>query len=231
MILRSSHNSETPASCGNRTGGVADWLGVSVSIVPTEPPAREPRRKIRPIPEAMAAALYPRIMSRTKVDPDTGCIVHLSGVNPVTGYSSIGVSIDRRAIRLYAHRVTWTHMRGPIPDGYTIDHLCRRRDCVNVDHLRAVTHRVNVLASNAAGAVNARRTHCKAGHALVPISGGRRGCPECRRAAARSRRGRTLLREDDPRHGTANAYTNYGCRCAKCKRAAHERYMARKGGA
>ena len=40
-----SRNSETPASCGNRTGGVADWLGVSVSIVPTQPPASPPARR------------------------------------------------------------------------------------------------------------------------------------------------------------------------------------------
>lgn len=26
---------KTPASCANRTGGVADWIGVSMTIVPT----------------------------------------------------------------------------------------------------------------------------------------------------------------------------------------------------
>jgi len=37
-----SRNSGTPASCGNRTGGVADWIGVDVTIVPTPPAQLSP---------------------------------------------------------------------------------------------------------------------------------------------------------------------------------------------
>jgi hypothetical protein len=29
-------------------------------------------------------------------------------------------------------------------------------------------------------------------------------------------------------HGTVNSYANYGCRCDECKRAGHEKYLARK---
>ena len=54
MLVRSSHNSETPASCGNRTGGVASYVGADVSIVPTEPPAREPIRLGDLLPDVLA---------------------------------------------------------------------------------------------------------------------------------------------------------------------------------
>lgn len=47
-------NSGTPASCGNRTGGVASYLGADVSIVPTEPPAREPVRLGDALPDVLA---------------------------------------------------------------------------------------------------------------------------------------------------------------------------------
>src|SRR3982751_4132914 len=38
-----------------------------------------------------------------------------------------------------AHRVVYTLMRGPIPDGFVLDHLCGWASCVNPDHLEAVT--------------------------------------------------------------------------------------------
>jgi hypothetical protein len=45
----------------------------------------------------------------------------------------------------YAHRVVYEFLVEPIPDGMTIDHLCRNRGCVNPDHLEPVTHSVNAL--------------------------------------------------------------------------------------
>lgn len=46
-----------------------------------------------------------------------------------------------------AHRFTYELAKGPIPEGLEIDHLCRVRNCVNPDHLEAVTHLVNVRRS------------------------------------------------------------------------------------
>lgn len=46
-----------------------------------------------------------------------------------------------------AHRYMWEFMVGPIPDGYTIDHLCARRDCVNPYHLEPVTRAENARRS------------------------------------------------------------------------------------
>lgn len=46
--------------------------------------------------------------------------------------------------RIYAaHRVAYTLVRGPIPEGKFLDHLCRNRACCNPAHLEPVTNRVN----------------------------------------------------------------------------------------
>lgn len=38
-----------------------------------------------------------------------------------------------------AHRVVYEILKGPIPKGMALDHLCRIRHCVNPDHLEPVT--------------------------------------------------------------------------------------------
>ena len=85
-----------------------------------------------------------------------------------------------------AHQVAWELSMGPMPEGLEPDHLCQTRSCVNSDHLEWVTHRENLLRSNGVTAQNARKTHCKYGHAFTPEntrtdSKGYRGCWICRR--------------------------------------------------
>jgi hypothetical protein len=70
--------------------------------------------------------------------------------------------------QFYVHRLAWTYERGEIPEGLTIDHLCRNRGCVNPDHMELVTLGVNVLRGMAFTAVNKRKTHCKYGHEFTP---------------------------------------------------------------
>jgi hypothetical protein len=73
-----------------------------------------------------------------------------------------------------------------VPPGMHLDHLCRRKSCVNPDHLEIVTPRENNLRSNSPSAINARRTECKNGHALsgdnllISPKGDRR-CRACNR--------------------------------------------------
>lgn len=43
-----------------------------------------------------------------------------------------------------AHRWYYVRAKGPIPEGFHVDHLCRVTGCVNPDHLEAVTHKENV---------------------------------------------------------------------------------------
>lgn len=46
-----------------------------------------------------------------------------------------------------AHRVLYELTYGPIPAGLELDHLCRVLNCVNPDHLEAVTAAINVRRS------------------------------------------------------------------------------------
>lgn len=56
------------------------------------------------------------------------------------GYGLVKVGRSSRA----AHRAAYEREHGPVPGGYTLDHLCRVRLCVAVDHLEAVPHAINV---------------------------------------------------------------------------------------
>lgn len=47
------------------------------------------------------------------------------------------------------HRMAWMTIFGPIPEDKELDHLCRRKNCINPFHLEAVTGRENVLRSHA----------------------------------------------------------------------------------
>jgi hypothetical protein len=84
-----------------------------------------------------------------------------------------------------AHRFAYELLVGPIPEGLTIDHLCRVRHCVRPDHLEPVSNRTNTLRGEGRSAVNARKTHCPKGHEYDASNaanwGGRRYCRICNR--------------------------------------------------
>lgn len=103
------------------------------------------------------------------------------------GYGTIGV---RGKVRK-AHRVAYELYVGPIPDGLTIDHLCRVRHCVNPAHLEPVPMSVNTLRGESDAAKAARRTHCLYGHPYDRFVSGQRRCSTCERErSARRRAGR-----------------------------------------
>ena len=54
-----------------------------------------------------------------------------------------------------------------------------------------------------------------------------RYCRTCKRERARKRKSQGLD-PDDPRHGTNNAYVNFGCRCAACASAARNKRRENK---
>lgn len=119
---------------------------------------------------------------------DSGCILSHYHVNPVTGYSSIATGTRGRVASYYAHRVMYTHIVGPIPDGLTIDHLCRVHNCVNPAHLEPVTlyeniqRRVYPPRTRPEVTVHVRATVCAKGHEFTTGPNGVRFCKVCKKA-------------------------------------------------
>lgn len=88
-----------------------------------------------------------------------------------------------------AHRIAWELLRGPITE-QTLDYLCRNTMCVNPAHLEPVTVRINTLRGVGPAALNAKKTHCPAGHEYTAentyVKYRRRICQTCRRARRRA---------------------------------------------
>lgn len=82
------------------------------------------------------------------------------GTLTARGYGSIRIN----GPTLVAHRLSYEVFKGAIPEGLELDHRCRVLNCVNPRHLEAVTHAVNCLRGYGVPALNARKTHCPAGH-------------------------------------------------------------------
>lgn len=92
------------------------------------------------------------------------------------------------------HRAAYSVLKGPIPEGLTLDHLCRVTLCVNPDHLEPVTLRENIQRSPILAARKAI-THCPAGHPyaghnLIHKQGASRQCRACT-LAGQSREAKT----------------------------------------
>ncbi|MCT9090599.1 HNH endonuclease [Streptomyces sp. ASQP_92] len=116
-------------------------------------------------------------------DTERGCWEWI-GTRDRYGYGQMWVDGRYRS----THRLAYERLRGPIPDGLEIDHLCRNRACANPDHLEPVTHRTNILRGVSFAACKARQTHCIHGHAFTSATvyrapNGTRKCRPCRTTA------------------------------------------------
>ena len=83
-----------------------------------------------------------------------------------------------------AHRWSYEHHVGSIPDDLCLDHLCRNRACVNPEHLEPVTLGEHLRRGDTITARRAAQTHCIHGHALsgnnlIRRRNGTRHCREC----------------------------------------------------
>lgn len=122
------------------------------------------------------------VIAREKwvVDPITGCWLWQGAID-AKGYGRV---YDTPQTSRLAHRIMYVERRGPVPDGLTLDHLCRVTHCVNPDHLEPVTHRENCLRGVGPIPENAAKTHCVHGHEFTPENTywrapNRRACKAC----------------------------------------------------
>lgn len=95
------------------------------------------------------------------------------------GSHGYGQTWDGITVRL-AHRAAFELTFGRIPDGLTVDHVCRVRTCCNPAHLRLLTNSANGRLNG-----NAVAAECKRGHPFDPENtyvqpNGHRRCRQCR---------------------------------------------------
>ena len=151
----------------------------------------------KPGPKAMP--MIDRFIASFSVDEKTGYWLWHKAIND-SGYALISVS---HSVMIRAHRFSYEHFVGKIPEGLDIDHICRVRNCVNPKHLRPLTHRDNILCGKNVMATNSQKTHCPKGHpynaentAMRRLSGRNhpfRRCKVCDRERAAEKRSKLQL--------------------------------------
>ena len=126
----------------------------------------------------------PRLPVRfwTKVHRSVSGCWEWQGCISTKGYARF----SHESVAHYGHRVAYEALRGPIPSGLVIDHLCNNTRCVNPQHLEPVSNAENIRRGLA---LKPRKTHCPKGHPyegenLKVDSRGYRNCRICCRAAS-----------------------------------------------
>lgn len=123
----------------------------------------------------------------SKVERTDTCWLWMGATNS-KGYGCWSVD----GVSQLAHRVAYQTLVGPIPEGLTIDHLCRVKVCVNPAHLEPVT----MLENIARAAEQDRPANCPYGHEYTaentyvkvrPNGQINRTCRTCVRAKARAK--------------------------------------------
>jgi hypothetical protein len=148
-------------------------------------------------PTAYQDQLPKRFIDKVEVESGTGCWLWLASLAP-GGYGRIANG-GRGAGWSVAHRFAWSRLRGMIPEGLDLDHLCRTPRCANPFHCEVVTRSENIRrgrASNAAGLCR-RGLHPWVSENMLVEPGNVKRCKACRQEAEKLRgkiRGKGALR-------------------------------------
>lgn len=159
----------------------------------------------------------------SKVDAGGDCWLW-TGAKQKSGYGKFSAPGGKTVL---AHRFAYGALVGAIPQGLTLDHLCRVRRCVNPDHLEPVS-----AIENANRGKPQRQYICRRGHLRTPENLNNDGsCVECKRINDRKRRGRDRSKYCLNWHLREEAgwvQTKQGRTCAACYEATKKRSVARR---
>lgn len=105
---------------------------------------KKPRkqRANKPIAETLATGYV--------VDPETSCWIW-QGTKIKAGYGVIERRVDGKRVTKLAHRISYEHHVGPIPDGMKACHTCDTPSCINPAHLWLGTQADNMMDMQAKG--------------------------------------------------------------------------------
>lgn len=130
-----------------------------------------------------------RLLSKIEIS-ESGCWISLYSTGS-HGYSQIGWQQGKKVTMKLGHRVSWEAANGPIPDGMTVDHVCRVRRCINPEHLRLMSNLENARGGGGlhiGKPVPLGRKCGKGLHELLKYPSGAVGCRECQISRARKKR-------------------------------------------
>jgi hypothetical protein len=141
----------------------------------------------------MRPSVEERFWAKVAFGAAGGCWLWTGSKSTGYGLFAVGSTLDESRRKVRAHRWSYEALKGAIPAGLDLDHLCRVRACVNPDHLEPVTRGENARRGDA-GAHLAAKTHCPQGHPYsgdnlyIRPSDGARECRTCKRETTRRRR-------------------------------------------
>ena len=125
-------------------------------------------------------------------------MVALKGKGPCQTWGGTHRKLDGRPMlgRLYAYRVLYEALRGPIPPGMVAHHKCENPRCVNPWHIELKAQGAHLRDHGNTGDNHQRfKTHCPAGHPYDEQNTyhyrNERHCKECVRENKRRWRTRT----------------------------------------
>ena len=107
-------------------------------------------------------------------EPGTGCWVWLGVRN--RGYGQITRKALKGRVPMKASRLFYERIHGPIPNGLTIEHVCKNPPCVNPAHLTLLTAAENARRAQALPACG------RCGGPWRQTARGQNWCPTCIRA-------------------------------------------------
>ena len=102
-----------------------------------------PRHGLHPVKPVRTQPPAERFWAKVDVGAPTSCWLW-KAARRSNGYGHM--TVWENGVKRYkaAHRIAFEFVRGMIPEGLELDHLCRNRLCVNPAHLEPVTGSTNL---------------------------------------------------------------------------------------